>query len=146
MDELVASAVAHWGPRFTTNGVTTADFTRITAGIDHWDDWCRTWTAEGAAHEALGREALTEGRTRSAGEHLARAAVYHHFASSSSLPTSIRCQQPTERAVACLHRCPAHLGARWATGLERSPSRGSASSPSSVHPAGIRPPHRRAGA
>ena len=73
MDELVASAVAHWGPRFTVNGVTVADFERVTSGLEHWADWCRAWVAVGAEHEQLGRTALAEGRTRSAGEHLAQA-------------------------------------------------------------------------
>ncbi len=109
MDELVASAVAHWGPRFTTNGVTTADFARITAGIERWDDWCRTWTAEGSAHEALGRAALAEGRTRSAGEHLARAAVYHHFAKFVFVTDPAQMRAAHERAVACLTDALPHL-------------------------------------
>ena len=29
IDDRVASAISHWGPRFTTNGVTVADFQRI---------------------------------------------------------------------------------------------------------------------
>ena len=39
MDELVTSAVAHWGPRFTVNGVTVADFERVTAGLERWDNF-----------------------------------------------------------------------------------------------------------
>lgn len=109
MDQLVASAVAHWGPRFTTNGVTTADFARITAGIERWEDWCRTWTAEGAAHEALGRDALAEGRTRSAGEHLARAAVYHHFAKFVFVADLDQMRAAHERAVTCLTDALPHL-------------------------------------
>lgn len=109
MDELVASAVAHWGPRFTTNGVTTADFVRITAGIERWDDWCRTWTVEGSAHEALGRAALAEGRWRSAGEHLARAAVYHHFAKFVFVTDLAQMRAAHERAVACLTDALPHL-------------------------------------
>ena len=30
MDEKLASAISHWGPRFTTNGITVADFERVT--------------------------------------------------------------------------------------------------------------------
>ena len=37
MDELVASAVSHWAPRFTTNGVAVADFERVTSGLKDWD-------------------------------------------------------------------------------------------------------------
>lgn len=109
MDELVASAVAHWGPRFTTNGVTAADFSRITASVERWEDWCRTWTAEGAAHEALGRAALAEGRTRSAGDHLARAAVYHHFAKFVFVVDPDQMRAAHERAVACLTDALPHL-------------------------------------
>src|SRR3954453_10321425 len=80
MDERVASAIAHWAPRFTANGVTPADFARVTASIDTWAEWCAAWVAVGEQHEELGREALKEGRLRSAGEHLAQAAAYFHFA------------------------------------------------------------------
>ena len=53
MDDLVASAIAHWGPRFTTNGVTVSDFQRVTARVDRWADWCAAWSDMGAEHEAL---------------------------------------------------------------------------------------------
>lgn len=109
MDDLVASAVAHWAPRFTTNGVAAADFARITAGVEHWDDWCRTWTAEGSAHETLGRAAFAEGRLRSAGEHLARAALYHHFAKFVFVTDVEQMRAAHERAVACLTDALPHL-------------------------------------
>lgn len=79
VDPRVAAAVSHWGPRFTTNGVTVSDFTRITAGLSRWEDWCAAWSAGGSVHEQLGREAAERGELRSAGAHLARAAVYYHF-------------------------------------------------------------------
>ena len=34
MDDRVASAISHWGPRFTTNGVTVADFERVTQSVE----------------------------------------------------------------------------------------------------------------
>jgi 2,6-dihydroxypseudooxynicotine hydrolase len=80
MDEQLASAISHWAPRFTTNGVTVSDFERIRAELTGWDDWCRVWSRVGAEHEELGRVALAEQRCRTAGEHLAQAAVYYHFA------------------------------------------------------------------
>jgi dienelactone hydrolase len=80
MDELVSSARAHWAPRFTANGVPVGDFERVLGRIETWGEWCREWSVAAAAHEALGREAVAEGRTRSAGEHLATAAVLYHFA------------------------------------------------------------------
>lgn len=79
MDEYVASAIANWAPRFTTNGVPVADFERVTGSVDRWADWCRAWSAVGAEHEQLAREAEAEGRRRSAGQHYTRAAVCYHF-------------------------------------------------------------------
>src|SRR4051812_23279310 len=61
MDDRVASAIAHWAPRFTTNGVTVSDFQRVTGQVERWEDWCAAWSAVGAEHEALGRRALDEG-------------------------------------------------------------------------------------
>jgi dipeptidyl aminopeptidase/acylaminoacyl peptidase len=109
MDERVASAIAHWGPRFTTNGVSTADFARITGGVERWEDWCRAWTEAGAAHEALGRAALEEGRHRSAGAHLAQAAVYHHFAKFVFVTDLEQMRAAHERAVSCLTDALPHL-------------------------------------
>ena len=40
MDDRVASAISHWGPRFTTNGVTVADFERVTRSVEKWSQWC----------------------------------------------------------------------------------------------------------
>ncbi|GAA4683845.1 alpha/beta hydrolase family protein [Phytohabitans rumicis] len=79
MDELVESAIANWAPRFTTNGVAVSDFVRVTRVVDRWADWCAAWSRVAAEHEALGAEAVREGRVRSAGQHYAQAAVYYHF-------------------------------------------------------------------
>ncbi|MCW2851667.1 MAG: protein of unknown function hydrolase family protein, partial [Nocardioides sp.] len=109
MDALVSSAVAHWGPRFTVNGVTVADFERVTSGVESWSDWCAAWVAMGAEHETLGRDALAEGRLRSAGEHLAQAAVYHHFAKFVFVQDVAQMRAAHERAVACLDAALPHL-------------------------------------
>ncbi len=79
-DDRVSAAVSHWAPRFVANGIDYNDFLRVTAAIQSWDAWCDQWCLAGAAHEKLGRTALTEGRKRSAGAHLSQAAVYYHFA------------------------------------------------------------------
>ncbi len=78
-DARVQSAIAHWAPRFVSNGVPLTDFEEVTAGVERWEDWCRAWSARAAVHEALGRKALADGYKRSAGEHLTRAAVCYHF-------------------------------------------------------------------
>jgi dipeptidyl aminopeptidase/acylaminoacyl peptidase len=108
-DPLVASAVAHWGPRFTVNGVTAADFERVTAGLARWEDWCAAWSSVAAEHEALGREALSEGRTRSAGEHLSQAAVYYHFAKFVFVVDTEQMRAAHLKAVACLDAALPHL-------------------------------------
>jgi len=109
MDELVASAVSHWGPRFTVNGVTVADFERIAGGVERWDDWCAAWVAAGSEHETLGRDALAEGRLRSAGEHLSQAAVYHHFAKFVFVQDVDQMRAAHARAIACLDDALPHL-------------------------------------
>jgi len=78
-DARVQSAIAHWAPRFVSNGVPLTDFEEVTAGIERWEDWCRAWSARAAVHEELGRKALADGYKLSAGEHLTRAAVCYHF-------------------------------------------------------------------
>jgi dipeptidyl aminopeptidase/acylaminoacyl peptidase len=103
MDERVAAAISNWGPRFTTNGVTVADFERVTAGLDSWDDWCAAWVALAGPHEELGRQALRERRSRSAGAHLAQAAVYYHFAKYLFVDDMDQLRAAHQRAVACLN-------------------------------------------
>ena len=83
VDPRIAAAIAHWAPRFVTNGVALSDFEDITGSLVSWDDWCRAWSARAAAHEAMGRDALADRKFISAGEHLQRAGVYYHFAKIS---------------------------------------------------------------
>src|SRR3974390_787572 len=80
MDPRVASAISHWAPRFVSNGVLLADFEEVTAALERWEDWCAAWSRRAALHEELGRESLKGGCKLTAGEHLARAAIYYHFA------------------------------------------------------------------
>ena len=109
MDDRVASAIAHWAPRFTANGVTVSDFQRATAGLERWEDWCSRWSAVAAEHETLGRRALEQGRSLSAGEHLSQAAVYFHFAKFVFVEDREQMRQAHGRAVACLDAALPHL-------------------------------------
>jgi dienelactone hydrolase len=109
VDERLASAVSHWKPRFTANGVAPADFERITAQLESWDEWCRAWSEEARVHEDLGREALSEGRTRSAGAHLAQAAVYYHFAKFVFVQDPDQMRTAHLAAVRCLNDALPHL-------------------------------------
>jgi dipeptidyl aminopeptidase/acylaminoacyl peptidase len=108
-DERVASAIANWGPRFTTNGVAVADFERITREVRDWADWCAAWSAAGAGHEALGVEAREEGRLLSAGQHLAQAAVYHHFGKFLFVQDPDQMRAAHVAAVRCLDAALPHL-------------------------------------
>jgi len=46
-DPRISAAIAHWAPRFVSNGVLLADFEEVTAGIERWEGWCRAWCARG---------------------------------------------------------------------------------------------------
>lgn len=102
-DARVSAAIAHWGPRFTTNGVTVADFATITGRLSDWAQWCSAWSAAAAVHEELGREAEIEGRRRSAGAHLAQAAVYYHFAKFVFVDDLDQMRVAHRAAVRCLN-------------------------------------------
>ena len=79
-DARVESAIAHWAPRMTTQGIDLNDFTRTTARIESWDEWLSEWVRTGELHLELAREAEAEGRERTAGEAFVRAALCFHFA------------------------------------------------------------------
>ena len=100
-DPRVAAAIAHWAPRFVSNGVLLADFEEVTAGIGRWEDWCRSWCARGNVHEDLGREALKQGYKLSAGEHLVRASMYYHFAKFVFVHDQKQMREAHMRSVEC---------------------------------------------
>ena len=79
-DERIEAAIAHWAPRFTTQGVDMNDFQRATDGLETWDEWLPAWRANGDLHTELAVEAEGHGRLRSAGEAFVRAALSYHFA------------------------------------------------------------------
>ncbi len=100
-DRRVEAAISHWAPRFVANGVPLTDFQEVAQEVEHWDDWCPAWTERGRVHEDLGREALTEGRRRSAGAHLTTAAVCYHFGKFLFVQDVATMRATHERAVAC---------------------------------------------
>lgn len=78
-DPQVDLIFSHFTPRYVATGVDPNDLERLKATIDHWDDWCRLWSDEGAKHEQLGQEALTARRPVTAQEAFLRAAIYYHY-------------------------------------------------------------------
>lgn len=103
-DALVETAIRNWGPRFTANGVHASDFAAITAGLERWDDWCSAWCGGAEIHARLGEAALADGRRRTAGGHLATAAVYFHFAKFLFVHDREEARAAHRRAVAALDR------------------------------------------
>jgi len=108
-DALVKSAIAHWAPRFVSNGVALTDFEEVTAKIPTWDDWCRAWSARAALHEEMGREALAKNKFLSAGEHLQRAAVYYHFGKFVFVHDLVQMKAAHTKAVECRNLALPHL-------------------------------------
>ncbi|HUW78595.1 MAG TPA: alpha/beta fold hydrolase [Candidatus Nanopelagicaceae bacterium] len=102
MDEYVASARSHWGPRFTANGVPAADFDRVTSGIESWSQWCAAWSKAGLEYEKLGEQALAGGHFRSAGTHYSTASLFYHFAKFVYVADLAQMQTAHMAAVRCL--------------------------------------------
>ena len=108
-DPRVTAAIAHWAPRFVSNGVLLADFEEVTAGIERWEDWCSAWCERAKVHEALGREALAQGYQLTAGEHLVRAAMYYHFAKFLFVHDQKQMREAHMRSVGCYRDALPHM-------------------------------------
>ncbi len=101
MDERVSSAIAHWAPRFVSNGVMLADFEEVTGSIQRWDDWCAAWSARARVHEDLAREAFEGSFFLTASEHFVRAAMYYHFAKFVFVQDPAQMRAAHMKAVEC---------------------------------------------
>ena len=101
-DARVESAIAHWAPRMTTQGIDLNDFTRTTARIETWDEWLGEWVRTGELHLELAREAESEDRTRTAGEAFVRAAGarLHHVKCHGQLYNMAANDEPLSDACA----------------------------------------------
>lgn len=138
-DARVEAAISHWAPRFVANGVPLTDFEEVTADVQHWHEWCRAWSRRAGEHERLGREALDEGRTRSAASHLTTAAVCYHFGKFLFVEDRDEQQAAHRRAVACRTDALAYLdppGERVAVPYEGTSLYGNLRRPADV----VRPP------
>ncbi len=108
-DTLLRTAIANWEPRFCANGVEASDYARLTASIERWEDWCEAWSREARIYEALAAVALDEGHTRTAGEHLARAATYFHFGKFLFVHDRTQARLASDAANAALNAALPHL-------------------------------------
>src|SRR5690349_10844403 len=66
--------------RMLSDGVHFHDLMQLRAGIGEPHAWCDAWMAAASVHADVGHAALARGATLTAGEALARAALYCHFA------------------------------------------------------------------
>lgn len=66
--------------RMLSDGVHYHDLMTLRQRIVDPDGWCDAWMEAATAHETVGRKALDTGARLTAGEALARAALYCHFA------------------------------------------------------------------
>jgi dienelactone hydrolase len=66
-------------PRYIATGCDVNDVTRLHGRIDVWANWCKEWSALGAEHEALAKEAVALGRTVTAEQAYVRAALAFHY-------------------------------------------------------------------
>lgn len=103
-DSRVQAAIHHWAPRFVANGVPLTDFQEVTAGLEHWPDWCSAWSARAAMHEKLGDDAFAAGNKLSAGEHWTRAGVCYHFAKFVFVEDVVQMKAAHMKAVACRNK------------------------------------------
>ncbi|MGA8297255.1 MAG: alpha/beta hydrolase [Acidimicrobiales bacterium] len=108
-DEQLTTAITNWEPRFTANGIDASDYAEVARAVDRWDDWCAAWSRIGGRHEELGRAALSEDRTRSAGEHLAQAATNYHFGKFLFVQHPDEAKVAHDNAVRCLLDALPHL-------------------------------------
>jgi pimeloyl-ACP methyl ester carboxylesterase len=108
-DERVASAIAHWAPRFVTNGVDYGDFQRVTSSVETWAEWLPAWVENGHRHAELARDAEARGRTLSAGEAWNQGALSYHFAKFVWMLDMALYAEATKLAVDALQNAHGHL-------------------------------------
>jgi 2,6-dihydroxypseudooxynicotine hydrolase len=108
-DERVRDAIAHWAPRFITNGVDYNDFVRVTASVTTWDEWLPAWLENGDGFAERAREAEEGGRSVTAGQLWNQAALSYHFAKFVWMLDLERYAEATHRSVAALRRAHSFL-------------------------------------
>src|SRR5436190_460614 len=101
-DERVGAAIAHWAPRFTSQGVDPNDFARVTGPLQTWPEWLPAWVANGDRHAELAREAELASRAVTAGEAWLHATLSYHFAKFVWMLDMVVHGQVTTRAIASL--------------------------------------------
>jgi 2,6-dihydroxypseudooxynicotine hydrolase len=80
MSKKVAEQVIDQGiHRFLADGVHYRDLMDVRRQVPDWPSWASVWSRVASEAEARAQERLTEGARLTAGEELARAALYFHY-------------------------------------------------------------------
>ena len=108
-DSDIQSAIDHWAPRFTTQGVDPNDFQRVTSTLENWSDWLDAWVSNGDMHAELAAEAERAGHKVSAGNAWNRAALSYHFAKFVWVLDMAKHKFATEKSIAALLRAHKNL-------------------------------------
>ena len=108
-DQRVADAIAHWAPRFITNGVDYNDFVRVTSAVTTWEEWLPAWVENGHAHADRARQAEERGRSLTAGESWNQASLSYHFAKFVWMLDLERYEEATRLSVEALRNAHRHL-------------------------------------
>jgi 2,6-dihydroxypseudooxynicotine hydrolase len=101
VDERVAIATRHWGPRFIAQGVDLNDFNRTLARIRRWDDWCREWGVTASEYERAAGAAEAAGNRITAGRSWLRAGLCWHFGKFVFVQDLAQLKAASDRAAAC---------------------------------------------
>jgi 2,6-dihydroxypseudooxynicotine hydrolase len=104
VDERVAVAAKHWGPRFVAQGVDPNDFNRTLARIKRWDDWCREWGVTATEYERMAEAAQKAGHKLTAGIAWLRAGLCWHFGKFVFVQDVAQLKAASERTAACYLR------------------------------------------
>lgn len=94
----------HWMPRMQTAGITAGDAARLVAQAGEWPQWCATWSREAERHIVLAQAAQAQGRSLTAGEAYARAALFLHFAQFMFFDDLAQKEQAARRKVEVYRR------------------------------------------
>jgi len=100
-DSLTQEALAHWYVRLLANGVAYADAADVIPRVGSWRDWCRLWIERAALREREAEEMERAGRSLSAAEAFARAALAYHFAQFVYHEDASLKRRAQEKKVAC---------------------------------------------
>src|ERR1700733_10370394 len=140
-DARVATAAAHWGNRFTSNGTDYGDFAATLARITSWADWCREWGVTATRYEQLAEAAEDAVQPQTAVGAWQRAALAWHWGKFVFVDDPVQQRAAHERSVACFFRAapaltppaelvrvpygdtalPAYLRVPAATGFDNAP-------------------------